>query len=437
MRRAVPLLAFAVFAAAAIYELAHNPFVGLALILGAATVAVMISLNARGLTGPHWPLAAVGFLLPLNGLRPMASVTYGDIALVAAGFGALIVLRSARIPLIVLIVLFGTILITAGGLLGLIESQDVTGVDEMAKFILGAPAVILILCLLQPERPQVVMLLTAYAVGGTVSTVVGMITPVDPAFGRSIGLGAHMGHLALAAELSMFVWIAWALTSRRTAARILYAGLAALCLYGVLITGTRSALMGAAVGLGLVVIAHRGKGMLVAGGTALAGVAAYFVVVPLLPNASNLSRTFGQVEQSTQSNDEHAYALNQALSFIGDHPLTGAGFSHGLTAHNLELQVLSVAGIIGFVGLLLIWLPMGLCAVQRLVAGMDRESEMAFCCLAGVAAYWVFAQFQPLIWDRHLWFFIVLTLFLQHPFNEPLARVLRPLGGRRAEPAAA
>jgi O-antigen ligase len=172
------------------------------------------------------------------------------------------------------------------------------------------------------------------------------------------------------------------------------------------------------IGLGLIVVAHRLKGVLIAAATVVAGAVAYLVVLPLLPNSSNVERTFGHVAQSSQSNDAHTVALHQALSLIGDHPITGAGFSQGLFAHNLELQVVSVGGVLAFIGLLVIWLPIGLTLAQRLIAGLTRESTFAFCTICGIVAYWVFAQFEPFIWDRHLWFYIVLTLFLQHPFNE-------------------
>lgn len=420
MLRALPVLAFAVLTAGAVFAIAHSPLAAVFVIAGATAVALMLSLNARGLAGPHWPLAVVAFLLPLNGLRPMTQVTFGDIALVAAGVGALIVLRSSRMPLLLIIVLVGTIVITGAGLIGMIDAQDWSGVSELVKFLLGAPAVILIVSMLQPERRQVVMLLTAYAVGGATSCLVAFFAPVDPAFGRSVGLGAHVGHLALAGQLSMFVWVAWFLTSRRPGVRVLSALLAALCLYGVLISGTRTALLGAIIGLGLIVLAHRGKGILVAMGAAVAAVVAYFVVLPLLPNSANIGRTLGHASKSTLSDQAHAVALHQALGIIADHPFTGSGFSQGLFAHNLELQVVSVGGILGLAGLLVIWVPIGLTAAQRVIVGVTRESEFALCTICGIAAYFVFAQFEPLIWDRHLWFYIVLTLFLQHPFNERL-----------------
>lgn len=401
---------------------AWDPTAGVLTAAALLSLALAVSLHVRGILSPLWPLAVVAALMPLNGLRPVESVTVGDITLILLGLVSLVVLRRARPPLHVMIVLLGTLVVTAGGTIGMIATQDWSGSVELAKFVLGAPMVIMIVVLIDPDRSIAALLLTGYATGAVISTFFGMFQEVDPAFGRASGLGVHVGHLALAAQLGFFVWLGWIFVLRSLALRLGAGLLAAICLYGVLLSGTRTALLGLVVGVLLFALAAGSRGLALLGGSAAVAVAAFFTVVPLLPNNDNIYRALGMDDQSVQSDDAHLAVLRESLLDLGQHPWTGWGFGHGQIAHNLIVQTASLGGVVALVGFLVIWGTIGLMVVQRLLHGLDRGSAMAVASFCAVVAYFVFAQFQPLIWDRHLWFFLAVTLYLQHPLDQAWPR---------------
>jgi len=392
--------------------------VALGLTASIVVVALAVGLNARGVLHPLWPFAVLATLLPLNGLRPTPGVSVGDVALVATGIAVLPFVRRAAPPPHVVVPLVGTLVITAGGLLGMITTQDWGGVAEMAKFVVGAPLVIVIVILMNPSQSTAIFLLKFYALGGAISSVAAMTSfgSIDPAFGRSSGLGAHMGHLALAGVFGFFVMLGWAMSTRSLVIRVVAGLTAILCMYGNLLSGTRSSTIGLIVGLVYLAFTARLKGITILGATGALALAVYFFIVPLLPQAASIQRAFGQgplAALAGQSTNEHANQLVESFRFIGIHPWTGSGFSQGLIAHNLILQVASVGGLVALVGLFVVWSPFYLLLFRRLAVGMTRASVQQTCLLAGVLAYFVFAQFEPLIWDRHLWFFITLTLIAQ------------------------
>lgn len=384
---------------------------------GAAAVLIMaVALQSRANLTPLWPLAFVAFAQPLNGIRPLPFVAIGDILLIITLLAVLLLARQATFTPRLWIMFVGTVLVTAGGILGMMVAQDWGGVAEMAKFVLGAPVVLIIVMLINPDRSLVRMMAVAYALGATLSAIDAIFEPVDPAFGRSNGFGAHAGHLALSSIFAFFVFVGVAVGTRSLLIRFACAIGAFLGVVGILLSGTRSALIGFVIGVVFVALAARMKGILtLGGGIAIMGLL-YFTVVPLLPFKNNIQRAFGQGELASSTgltNGLHEDLLNDALRLIGTHPWSGVGFTEGQVAHNLILQVASMGGIIALIGLIVTWAPVFFAAAQRLEEGINPESALRVCMMAGVLAYFVFAQFQPLIWDRHLWFFIGITMYIQ------------------------
>lgn len=394
-------------------------------------VALAIGLNSRHLLNPLVPFAIVATLLPLNGIRPVTGVSVGDIALILAGVAVLPFLRRARPPGTVMVTLIGTGLVTAGGLLGMMASQDWDGSIEMLKFIFGAPMMIFIVVLMNPNRRTAVMLLTFYALGGFISSVAALTGHNDPALQRASGLGAHLGHLGLAAMFGFFVMLGWFLQSRVPVVKLAATLVGAVCIYGMLLTGLRSAVLAVFVGVGFIAVCARLKGVLVMVAGIGLGLATLFVLLPYLPANENLERIIGRGDNAGlvgQSNAAHVQVFWDALHVLGTHPWTGIGFGQGLAAHNVFLQTVNLGGLIALIGLIVIWGTFTLLLVQRLELGMTRDSAMQTCVLAAVLGYFVIAQFEPLIWDRHLWFFITLNLYVQRLDPDILRKRARSKG---------
>lgn len=409
----------------------------LALMISAllALVALVIGLHSHRLIAALVPFAIVAVLLPLNGIRPTTGVSIGDIALVLAGVATLPFARRATPPGTVMVVLLGTFLVTAGGLIGMAASQDWAGAGQMLKFIAGAPMVIIIVTFMNPRQKVAIMLLIFYAVGGFISSVAALMGRNDPALQRASGFGAHLGHLGLAAMFGAFVFLGWFLSTSSNGIRALSAFMGAVCVYGMLLTGMRSAVLGVVLGVCFIACCARLKGIALAFGGGILGLALLVALVPYLPSSENLLRIVGRGDRQdllSASNDAHIQVFWDSLHIIGTHPWTGVGFGEALAAHNLVLQTVNLGGLIALVGLLVIWVTFFLVAFDRFRLGMTKDTAMQTCLLAAVIGYFVIAQFEPLIWDRHLWFFITLTFFAQRP--DP---ILTPAEGVEHEPAPA
>lgn len=406
------------------------PAVAVGLATGVALIALVVGLHSHGLITALAPFAVVAVLLPLNGIRPTTGVSIGDIALVLAGVATLPFARRAQPPGTVVVVLIGTFLVTSGGLIGMATAQAWYGVPQLLKFVAGAPMVIVIVTFMNPRRKVAEMLLLFYALGGVVSALGALMGRNDPAMQRASGFGAHLGHLGLAAMFGGFVLLGWFCATSSTIARIVAAVGALICVYGMLLTGMRSAVLGTVVGLVYIAVCARLKGIaLLAGGTTL-GLALLVALVPYLPMSENLMRIIGRGERSgllAASNEAHVRVLYESLAVLGTHPWTGVGFGEGLAAHNLVLQTVNLGGLIALIGLIVIWGTFFLVAFERFRVGVTKETVMRTCLLAAVIGYLVIAQFEPLIWDRHLWFFITLTLIAQRTDQEPVG-VHQPRG---------
>lgn len=399
-------------------SLALSPWVAVLLATVLALVALVIGLHSHHLITALVPFAIVAVLLPLNGIRPTTGVSIGDIALVLAGVATLPFARRATPPGTVMVVLLGTFLVTAGGLIGMAASQDWAGTGQMLKFIAGAPMVIIIVTFMNPRQRVAIMLLLFYAVGGFISSVAALMGRNDTALQRASGFGAHLGHLGLAAMFGAFVFLGWFLSTSKWSVRAVSALMGAVCVYGMLLTGMRSAVLGVVVGVGFIACCARLKGIALAVGGGLLGFALLMALMPYLPASENLLRIVGRGERQgllTASNEAHVQVFWDSLHVIGTHPWTGVGFGEALAAHNLVLQTLNLGGLIALIGLLLIWVTFFVVVFDRFRLGMTKSTAMNTCLLAAVIGYFVIAQFEPLIWDRHLWFFITLTFFAQRP----------------------
>lgn len=404
-----------------------GPFVGLgvAVLLGVLVLAPV--LHARLGVEPWWPVCLVAVLLPLNRVRPVPGVTLGDVALALLGLCLVPLLRRAALPPRVGVPLAGTLVLAAGGLLGTIATQDwglrvatdgssyYDGSGVLVfKFLLGAPCVIAIVSILNPSVRTATVLARAYAVGAALSSLAAVSGQTDPYFQRAFGLAAHQMHLALSAMFGAVVCLGWLVQTRSWTQRSVAVVLGLLNVWGMLLSGSRSALLGtvAAVVYLAVVAGKRGVlGLLVGGG--LATVALWFVT-PYMPHGSTVYRLFGHGQLQNQvvaSDNEHIAVAVDAIREIGQHPFTGLGFGQGLDAHNLFLEAANVGGVLGVIGLCLIWGTFLTLWLRSFRWPDKRAHALPLAMLAAALGYFVLGQLENIIWDRHLWFFLALTLF--------------------------
>lgn len=394
---------------------AIQPTAGVAASAGFLLICLAMGLHWARISQPMWILAVVAALQPLNGIRPLPWLAIGDIALVAAVVLALPFLRRLEFPGRVAVPLVGTLLMTIGGIIGMVAVQDWSSRTEMVKFILGAPCVILILLLIKPSQTITMTLARGYAVGATVSAIAAAAGKTDPYFQRAFGYGAHQLHLALSCLFALCVFIGWFLRTESRSIKVMTALGAGICFYGVMLSGARSGLLGTLGALFFLGLLYRGRGLLtLAGGfVVISGVIA--VAMPWLPEGTAIKRLLGSGELNSHvaaSNSQHIDVFHDAIEDIGTHPLTGLGFKKGLDAHNFVLEAWNMGGVIALIGLILIWGTVIAIAIRRMVLGVDRSTIQQAAVLAGVLGYFVLGQFENIFWDRHLWFFITLALLL-------------------------
>ena len=383
-----------------------------------AVVVVALGLHERtGLT-PLWPLGLVALLQPLNGIRPMQGVALGDLALLGAALIAVPLLPRLRMPPRVLIPFTGVLLLMAGGFLGTMADESWSATGSIARFVIGAPLVMVVLAVYAPPPRVAAFLALMYAVGAGVSSAGAVGGRTDSFFQRAMGFSEHQMHLALAAMFGMVVAAGWFVSSTDRRAKAAAVVLFLTCAAGNVLTGSRSSLLGALAAFGYLALLGRWPAiraaLMAAGASVLVAAAAW----PFLPQGSTLHRLLGRGELTGHvalSNSDHVQKALDAIEEIGRHPLTGLGFDEGLDAHNLLLESANVGGVLGVLGFLTIWGTILVLLARQLRFGVRRPDALRASILAALLGYLVLGMLENIIWDRHLWFFITVALFALPP----------------------
>jgi hypothetical protein len=380
--------------------------------------AVALALSRYAAVSPLWLLGLVAVLQPLNGVRPFGpGGSVGDLALVGLALASLPFLSRLRMPPRVVVPFVGVLVMGAGGLLGMVATDGWWQLPWLTRFALGMPFVIVTISVLRPSPRLATWLAGCYAAGAVVSSVAAIGGPVVPGFARAHGLGEHLMHLAVSTMFGVVFAVGWFVTATTWRVRLVAAAVGLVCLWGQLLTGARSALLGTLIALAYLAVLGRRRGIMIAGGLTVAGAVVLAAAMPFLPAGSTLHRLFGGELTGLVllSNSAHLQDARDALAEIGQHPLTGLGFAQGLDAHNLFLESANMGGVLGVAGFLLIWGTIGVLLVRQLRYGVRREHWVRAAPLVGVMGYFVLAQLENMLWDRHLWFFITVALFALPP----------------------
>jgi hypothetical protein len=380
--------------------------------------AVALALSRYAAVSPLWLLGLVAVLQPLNGVRPFGpGGSVGDLALAGLALASLPFLSRLRMPPRVVVPFVGVLVMGAGGLLGMVATDGWWQLPWLTRFALGMPFVIVTISVLRPSPRLATWLAGCYAAGAVVSSVAAIGGPVVPGFARAHGLGEHLMHLAVSTMFGVAFAVGWFVTATTWRVRLVAAAVGLVCLWGQLLTGARSALLGTLIALAYLAVLGRRRGIMIAGGLTVAGAVVLAAAMPFLPAGSTLHRLFGGELTGLVllSNSAHLQDARDALAEIGQHPLTGLGFAQGLDAHNLFLESANMGGVLGVAGFLLIWGTIGVLLVRQLRYGVRREHWVRAAPLVGVMGYFVLAQLENMLWDRHLWFFITVALFALPP----------------------
>ena len=396
-------------------------------ILGGLTI-----LERRRMAPVLW--AGVAFTAPLQGIRTGPVLALSDLLLIAA-FAMILpdVLVGWRRVVPAGVVIAFIVLVTAG-LAGTFFAADVgASLANLVRIVLAAAGSVTAMALWDPGRARLQQFAWLWFAGACTSAAWAAVTPRS-FVGRAVGLSNHPNHFGLMCMLAVGLGVGLALSSTGWP-RMAALGGVVLLLAGVGLSGSRAALLGTAVAIGLVALLTRRFRLLAASGVVVV-LAAMAVVVGIvhIPDSNALAR-LGGGGGSAGSDVGRVQVAEEALTTIARYPLTGQGFQFAAEAHNIYLQALVVGGplaLLSFLCLSGLILRAAGRAVRR--ERHRRSGPLVAGLMAGYAAYLSTGFLWNILWDRYLWTYVALLLVLAATSEasalEPAE--LRGPGGERA-----
>ena len=250
--------------------------------------------------------------------------------------------------------------------------------------------------------------------------------------GRPSGLTYHPNVLSYTCALLIPVAIYFAATRKTTMVRYICIAAVILLVDGIFVSGSRATVIAAMVS-GLAWLpnllkpkVYRSELFIIGVGALLIAGMIFFILLsdnPFQDSTNVLSRLFGSLNDTQQSNDERTKVAHIAYAGFSASPIFGQGFEHLRRSHNGTLAVLHSSGLIGFVGILIWWGGMSFYWWQLRGQAMRRSQtqEVMLCkmFLAIALVEIVNGAFEPLLTDRNGYISIglMLGLLLSPQFN--------------------
>lgn len=374
--------------------------------------------------------------LPLLEVRLTKTVAVADVGLAAAAVVLLVAGPMGRAPRAVLPpwIVAGLAMVAAGGLFALLFAPHPADSGVLLSRLLVAAALSLFVLLWwDPPARRARWLVGAYVMGATVSAGLGALSATvlehstehwRDAIDRSTGLTGNANHLGAVTCIGMCLALGLAATSRTPRMVAVWLGATAVMGAGVLWSGSRSALIGFAVGA-LVVLARlwverRRTPIFVAAGAclvvfllALFGVVRIPAIDRLLLRTDTTASTY-----SVESTEARVELARERIDAAGaDSLLVGAGMENRTSTggHSGHLEIWVGTGLVGFAGWLVVCATT-LSPVARAVRRGDALDERAALLVvvgAGFAAHVASTLFLEHIWDRYIWLLVALVVVLR------------------------
>ena len=395
--------------------------------LAVVCAAVVVTFIAVVWFGPEVAGAGVltlaMFTAPMTSLRPTGAIPFITFSDVLLGLGFVLLLpRLARTrPRLSRGFTIGAWLLVAASLVPIVLSPaPLDNLGYLARLVAAVVLLPLAFGYWHPDLKTIRVLAWAYVAGTLSGWLVGLITHSSEG-SRAQGLTTHPNFLALTGQTAATLLIFLYLTSRPSQ-RWIVAVSAALSLLVVVSSGSRSGLV--ALAFTALVYPFANRSPRAAYVTIATGVTATFVWGRVLASAgegSALRRLFVGDKSTAGSNLQREAALSSGWSDFLSHPLTGGGFTERtLETHNIFLQVAQGAGIVGFLGfVLLIW------AAVRTILDRGPLASLGYTALG----YALVGLFQPALWDRLVWVAVALACIAATRYEpETVERTATPIG---------
>jgi O-antigen ligase len=347
-------------------------------------------------------LAHAGFVAPMDSLRAGVIGGAADVVLLCALILLVLITlatgRWRRPGATYLPVLVAAFTLALAGLIGtFFSAAPGTSVLNVVRFSVAVGGMLLLFSQSVARPNEVRCLMWAYVLGVTMSAAYSL-THVNPYTQRGEGLAFHSNALGLTCVFAMCLAYGLVSTATRSGRRLGLGCLSVLGL-GLLNSGSRAALI-ALTAATLTFVAVSQNRTLLRYGTFAAAMAggAVFAGWYTLPAATAIDRLFTTSELTSQSDAERTELRGVTIVRISAHPLTGSGFANATAAHNLPLQVIESAGVLGGLAFsALVW------AILKPLIRRRRDPMIAGS-LAMYIGYLVAGLASPPLWDRWLWF---------------------------------
>ncbi len=361
--------------------------IGLVAVLGADKASTVLLVMAFGFA----PLT--NFALPL---KPFVLASVFFFAAVALKLPVLM-RRKLQLPGTFML---GAVLFTV---MGLVSAP--VAINALVSLIYLATAVFALILIpalmvwMRPTHRQMWAMMFAFAVGSAFSTLYGF-----PYTYRNFGFTYHPVALAYTCMLaiSFAPYLVW--TKYVKSRWLVVPPIAAICAVGIWTSGSRTGIVVLGAICVLIPLLERSVRL---GLLLITGIVSFLPVVFSIDasatSTSPLSRLLGG-GGGAASDETRLTTIQDGLNQIQQSPIIGNGYSveHTYVIHNIYLQVLAAEGLIGLVGLILIFIAF-LTPLRR-AAPPDRY--LAYPALAVVLA----GPFQPNMADHYLGMSVGLSL---------------------------
>ncbi|HEX7739584.1 MAG TPA: hypothetical protein VF426_08045 [Marmoricola sp.] len=356
------------------------------------------------------------FTGPMMRVRPLypvlTFVSASDLAvLIAVALLAPTMLsRRVRLPKHFLL---AWVLLVSGGVLGSLVNhvQIATSVSYIIRFVIAGLFLPLVFFMWRPTIRQVRLGAGAYVAGQIVSTAYGLLEgPRDNH--RYFGLTTHALFFGPAGVLATGCGLYLLGRAKTTRQRVVLIISLAICLWSVVMSGSRASLLTAVAVYVIFAITHRSLitiWWLVAGAGAFA--ISFQQLVASSSQGSAITRLAGN-NTTAYADERRTGAFIEALHDFAHHPFTGKGWITILDYHNVPLEMLVGGGILGLIGYLFLIYPM-----IRRTFDIDIEGGLSLIPIA-----WLITSLTvPRLWDRIIWIGLALALAGLTAHTEPMA----------------
>jgi hypothetical protein len=344
------------------------------------------------------------FMVSMTNVHPVDAVSFITVAdaAFAVGFGLMLpdlMRRPLHLPSIFVLGVAGVL--TVALFASLLADDPMGSLTSLAKLLVGAFGLSILILWWNPDRTRVVILASSYVLGNCFSIAWGVVRQEVSRDGRRGGLAEHPNVYGLCALLAAAL-IPFLLTQFPRSWRWIPAGAGVVCLYGVYSSGSRAAL---AVLIGVAAIYPVLARSVPAALALLSAIAGVLMLLPQLLGETGSGNALGRLlgaGSADYSDVEREQLLHDVIDRFWLSPIFGNGMADIILAHVVYLQIAAALGIIGLFFYLIV-----LASTVRPAAVLSPP----FSLLAVPAlAYVVVGFVTPLLWDRYIWVVMALAL---------------------------